>query len=141
MVMSILLDVDTSFITQEIKDFVSDLLNACLRIRNRCAHSNRLYNYFPNNAKFRYSSHLHPKMGVNEGGYRKGYGNSGISTLMASLKVLDNKSPFTLLSEGFNNSLEQLTNIYPDFKELILVEMKFSQSQIHMINKLSSPNL
>ena len=106
----------------KIKKFFSDTLDLCYTFRNRAAHSGRIYNYRPHNAKIRYFDIFHNNklISIDEKHYRLGYGINDLYTLLKALTLLENINPAQILSVGIQIALENHLKKYPDDKDFLL---------------------
>lgn len=106
----------------KLKYFFSDTLDLCYTFRNRAAHSGRIYNYRPHNAKIRYFEIFHNNkfISIDEKHYRLGYGINDLYTLQKTLSLLENSNPATILSAGIQISLEDYLKKYPEDRDFLL---------------------
>lgn len=109
----------------KLKYFFSDTLDLCYTFRNRAAHSGRIYNYRPQNAKIRYYDVIHniQYISIDEADYRKGYGKNDLYTLLKSLTVIENLNPATILSTGITYSVDNYLKKYPEDRIYLLTEL------------------
>lgn len=126
-VIAMLYGIDRSLVTDNLKNLTTDLLYVCLKMRNRCAHSGRVYNYFSASATINYSPILHSKMNISNADYRAGYGKNGLSTIIPGLSLFDNKKPYHYALLGFQSALQSHLKKYPENEDFLRREMKFKE--------------
>lgn len=116
------------------KKFFSDTLDLCYTFRNRAAHSGRLYNYRPHNAKIRYFDVFHNSkfISVYEKHYRLGYGINDLYTLQKSLSLLENSNPATILAAGIQIAAEDYLKKYPEDKEYLLTALGVPDEKLEL---------
>ncbi|CAK1224778.1 Abortive infection bacteriophage resistance protein (AbiF) [Fructobacillus evanidus] len=93
------------------KDLFTHMLKLIKKFRNRSAHGGQVYTYMPTlpNGKpfIKYNQYFHSKFGITKEKYDEGYGQTGIWTILALLKLIKYPEPYLILSHLLNGGFKE----------------------------------